>query len=115
MAQLLPFVAKEDYETMQYPSESREPTEYHVMHLNICKEIYQPYMICPYSTYLAKHKLLLRGPDTKQFKISKKEACCRLQRLSQRKKFNVCTRRDPTTNVGVGFMPSRISSASYTY
>jgi hypothetical protein len=29
-------------------------------------------------------------------------------------KVHVCTRRDPTTNVGVGFMPSKISSASYT-
>lgn len=85
----------------------------HLVHLNLWKAMYKPYMISPWSTYLTKHKLLQRGPVTKEINISK--ACHLLHRQSQRKKCRVCTRRDPKTSVGVGFMPLRISSASYTY
>ena len=83
------------------------------MHLNLCKPMYKPDMITPYSTYLTKHKLLQRSPVTREINISK--ACHLLNKQPQRKKCRVYTRRDPTTRVGVGFMPLRISSASYTH
>ena len=50
-------------------------TENHVMHLNLCKAKYKPYMIVPYSTYLPKHGSLLWSSITEETKISKKEAC----------------------------------------